>query len=207
MIKQTLAIALIASALLGETTLCYKENITTPSKIEKISLDGGVCDGQFSVADMKGSGWSIKDISISKGETGSNYTYIFHRENTKTTGDVPLQISSNELKSQLLILENEKKDQAMAEKKIHTIQNGKKIYEQQCERCHGANGEKKPYTSGALQGMTSDDFEEAMRDYGLNQRDNGAALIMNPYTLISGERKDVIEYLISTGVLQKIEKK
>ena len=207
MTKQTLAIVFITSTLLGETTLCYKENITTPSKIEMIPFDGGICDGKFSIHQMKGLGWSIKDIAITKGENGSNYTYILYRENTQKENGTPIQISSKELKSQLLILENEKQDQAMAEKKTLAIKNGKKIYEQQCERCHGSNGEKKPYTSGVLQGMTSDDFEEAMRDYGLNQRDNGAALIMNPYTLISSERKDVIEYLISTGVLQKTDKK
>jgi len=51
--------------------------------------------------------------------------------------------------------------------------------------------------------MDTETFETAMRDYTLNQKDNGAALLMSPYTLITKETREVIKYLESINVLTK----
>ena len=151
---------------------------------------------------MRKNGWKIKDISTSKAENGMNYTYIFSKESASEIQTTPL-IKNETLKSQLLVLENERLEKEKSDKEINELGNGKKIYESQCVRCHGAHGELKPNTSGKLTGLNSDDFMDMMRDYGINQRDNGAAILMAPYSLITKDRKEVVKYLESINVLKK----
>ncbi|MBI3874015.1 MAG: hypothetical protein HY307_03300 [Arcobacter sp.] len=81
MFKKSLLSLFVIGSLFGESTMCYKENFTTPSKLENSPLDGGNCNSKYSITDMKNMGWNIKDISTSKGENGVNYTYIFSKEN------------------------------------------------------------------------------------------------------------------------------
>ncbi len=40
-------------------------------------------NNQKYVQDMKNEGWSVADINIDKTEDGSNYVYIFKKENSK----------------------------------------------------------------------------------------------------------------------------
>ncbi|MFZ9659774.1 MAG: c-type cytochrome [Arcobacteraceae bacterium] len=202
MFKKSILSLFVASSLFGEITMCYKENFTTPSKLENTSLDGGECNSKYSSNDMRKNGWKIKDISTSKAENGMNYTYIFSKESASEIQTTPL-IKNETLKSQLLVLENERLEKEKSDKEINELGNGKKIYESQCVRCHGANGELKPNTSGKLAGLNSDDFMDMMRDYGINQRDNGAAILMAPYSLITKDRKEVVKYLESINVLKK----
>ena len=206
MYKKSLFSILLTTALFADVTMCYKENFTTPSKIETIVLDGGDCNGKYSVTDMKNNGWSIKDISISKGDSGMNYSYVFSKSGTVATTSIA-PISTETLKEQLALLENQKIEKAKIDKENEALENGKKIYEKQCSKCHGMNGELQPYTSKKLVGMDSDEFSEAMRDYGLNQRTGSAAILMKPYLLMSNEKKDVIKYLESINVLVKPVKK
>lgn len=204
MFKKYLLLILFVSSLFAETTMCYKENFSSPSKLEAVKLDGGFCDGKFSANEMKNIGWNTKEISTTKGEIGLNYTYIFSRENKSNTNH---NISNEILKSQLYTLHQELRDKENYANINLEIENGKKIYEQKCAKCHGINGELKPYTSNKLIGMDSESFENAMRDYILHQKDNGAALLMTPYILISKETKDVKKYLESINVLIKKDNK
>jgi mono/diheme cytochrome c family protein len=200
-----LALALTTS-LFADVTMCYKENLTTPSKLETVTLDGGECNGKYSVIDMKKNGWSIKDISTSKGENGLNYSYVFSKDSLVASPAVVQPISSENLKQQMAILEQEKMAQEKMDKEAEILANGKRIYESQCARCHGINGELAPYTSKKLVGMDSEEFDDSMRAYGLNQKNSSAAIIMGPYSLISIERKDVIKYLESIDVLKPAKK-
>ncbi len=206
MYKNPLLALVLTTSLFADVTMCYKENFTTPSKIESVALDGGDCNGKSSVNDMKKNGWSIKDITIAKGENGMNYTYIFSK-NSNTAVVTTTPITSEALKEQLTILDNQKIEKEKNEQENESLANGKKVYEKQCARCHGLNGELKPHTSDKLIGMNSEDFTDIMRAYGMHDRDKGAAILMNPYTLMSGERKDVIKYLESINVLVKPVKK
>lgn len=205
MFKKSILSLFVATSLFGEITMCYKENVTNPSKLENALLDGGECNSKYSSNDMKKNGWKIKDISTSKDENGINYTYIFLKD-TINDSKLNTSIQNETLKSQLLVIEHEKNQKEKSAKEANEILNGKKIYESQCVKCHGQNGELKPNTSKQLIGMSSDYFSEAMRDYGLNQRDSSSAILMNPYSLLSNERKDVIQYLESINVLKPAKK-
>lgn len=67
---------LLAQGLNAATTLCYKNDWKSPSTIETAELDGGECKGIYSYQDMLKKGWYLKDIKISKGEEGLNYSYV-----------------------------------------------------------------------------------------------------------------------------------
>lgn len=67
---------LLTQGLFAETTICYKKDWKSPSKIETTKLDGGECKGEFSYKEMLKKGWHLKDIKIEKGENGLNYSYI-----------------------------------------------------------------------------------------------------------------------------------
>ena len=62
--------------LSAKTTTCYKKEWTKPSKIESTALDGGECNGKFSLYEMQNKGWFIKDIKIVVANNGLNYAYL-----------------------------------------------------------------------------------------------------------------------------------
>ena len=70
------ATTLLSQNLSAATTLCYKNDWKSPSTIESTKLNGGECKGDFSYQDMLKNGWYLKDIKISKGKNGLNYSYI-----------------------------------------------------------------------------------------------------------------------------------
>lgn len=70
------ATTLLAQSLNAKTTMCYKNDWKSPSTIETVKLDGGECNSQFSFKEMLNKGWFLKDIKISKGKDGLNYSYI-----------------------------------------------------------------------------------------------------------------------------------
>lgn len=82
--KKTLlaAFALVVSSqgLNAKTTLCFKNEWKSPSTIETVELDGGECAGNFSFKQMKEKGWKLKDITITNGKEGLNYTYLLSDE-------------------------------------------------------------------------------------------------------------------------------
>ncbi len=74
------ATTLLAQGLSADTTLCYKNDWKSPSTIETVKLDGGECKGNFSFKEMIKKGWNLKDIKITKGKEGLNYTYLLTDE-------------------------------------------------------------------------------------------------------------------------------
>lgn len=70
------ATSLLTQNLNAKTTLCYKNEWKSPSTIETTKLDGGECKGDFSFKEMIKKGWFLKDIKITKGEKGLNYSYL-----------------------------------------------------------------------------------------------------------------------------------
>ncbi|MDY0051281.1 MAG: plasminogen-binding N-terminal domain-containing protein [Aliarcobacter sp.] len=69
------ATCLLSSNLLAQETVCFKNSVEKPSLIENIALDGGVCNGNFSLNQMKKDGWDILDIKITPSENKFNYSY------------------------------------------------------------------------------------------------------------------------------------
>lgn len=193
--KSIYILTLVSTFVFADVTMCFKENISSPSQVEKVRLDGGKCGGKYTIDDMKSKGWNIKDVMFTKGENGLNYTYSFSKDNTPTNiKDLKTNIKQAQIE---IKQESEKKEQSAQ------ITRGKKLYDKKCAQCHGLKGEKEPYTSEKLVGMESETFEISMRDYVLGDKDNGMALIMKPYTLMSAEMDDVIAYLVEINVLKK----
>jgi len=65
----------MTQSLFAQTTICHKKEWTKPSTIESISLDGGKCEGTFSLNQMKNKGWFVKDIKINTSSQGLDYIY------------------------------------------------------------------------------------------------------------------------------------
>lgn len=66
----------LSANMYAKTTICYKNEWTKPSIIGKMKLDGGECNSEFSIQEMKNKGWNLKDIKITSGEKGLNYQYV-----------------------------------------------------------------------------------------------------------------------------------
>ncbi len=66
----------LSANLNAKTTICYKNEWTKPSTIGEMKLDGGECNSEFSIQEMKNKGWNLKDIKITSGEKGLNYQYV-----------------------------------------------------------------------------------------------------------------------------------
>lgn len=74
---------LLSSLAFAQDTTCYKNNVEKPSLIEDVTLDGGICNGKFSLNQMKNNGWDVLDIKINSSQNKFNYTYYFTK-NTNT---------------------------------------------------------------------------------------------------------------------------
>lgn len=187
-----------ASALSAKTTMCFKENHTSMSTIESTALDGGACSSTKSVQDMKKDGWSVDDIKIEKSSTGSNYIYIFKKdENTLTTLD------EQALEQRILQRLEERKKAEIQIKKQEAIlrmsKNGKKLYIDKCQRCHGEKADELYGPSRALNQLDLEEFQTTMRDYVLGEYDRGQAVIMRPYATAVDSRdiKNIYSYILS----------
>ena len=68
---------LLSNLAFAQDTTCYKNGVEKPSLIEDITLDGGICNGKFSLNQMKNNGWDVLDIKINSSQNKFNYTYYF----------------------------------------------------------------------------------------------------------------------------------
>ena len=167
--------------LQAQTTMCYKENHTSMSTIETISLNGGKCENKKSVQQMKKDGWEVDDIEITKTTKGKNYIYIFKK-------DIQQNINEEALMAKVLAkIEAGKKEKFKADKekyRLASLAGGKKLYIAKCQNCHGAKAELEPMnTSRALKGLSLIDFESALEGYDRGDYDRGTAIIMRPYAV------------------------
>ena len=186
-----LSLVLFASTLaFAETTMCFKENHSDMTTIEKVKLSGGECNDQKSVQDMKKEGWSVDDIKI----TDNNYVYIFKKEAQQTA-----QIDMDALEAQILQRLEVKKQEAQKEerreRKYAMSISGKKLYIKKCQNCHGDKGEKVFGTSRAINELTLSDFKLTIRDYKTGTYDRGAAFQMRPYANLMTEKDTINVYL------------
>ncbi len=188
--RKTLLSLAVVSLLGADTTMCFKKDWIDPSTIETTTLDGGKCSSVKSLMDMKADGWLVEDIKISTGKSGMNFMYVLKKGSINLT-DINLEAKLNEIQ-----------DKREANKKVELIkvtkQNGEKIYKRTCVKCHGSDGEIEAYnTSRALNTMSVDDIKVAMANYEFGDKDNGRAVLMQPYaTILSKEElKAVISYI------------
>lgn len=175
---------LSSTSIFAETTMCFKENASM-STIEKTPLDGGVCNGKFSVNDMKAKGWSVDDIKISQSQTGMNFIYILK------TASAPVQSSQfvgNQAQMEANILakleaKKEAEEKAKVEKELKDAAViAKELYTNKCQTCHGAKGEVSAYnTARPLKDLSVEDMQESIKNYKVGKVDSMNANIMTPY--------------------------
>ena len=175
---------LSSTSLLAETTMCFKENASMTT-IESTPLNGGACNGKYTVNDMKAKGWSVDDIKISQTASGMNFIYILK---TASTTQVTPVATGNQADMEARIVEKlEKKKEAEAKaKEVQEIKeaaiDGEKVYTTKCQSCHGTNGEKSAYNSSRqLKTLSVEEMNEAIKDYKVGRVNSTNATIMTPY--------------------------
>jgi len=199
MLKKSLLVVCTASLLSASTTMCYKKDHLDPSTIESVSLDGGECNGSLSVIDMKKDGYKIDSMKIQNTKDGLNYIYVFTKNsNKKETVAIPNSISDTHLSAQLKKIRKEEIIVKEKEEKISFVKAGEKLYLSNCVQCHGKKGEKEAYnTSKPLNTLSVEYMRRAILDYRLGDKDNGMAIVMNPYAsfLTQDDIQKVYDYL------------
>mgnify|MGYP000096524443 CR=1 FL=1 len=168
----------------SQTTMCYKENHNSMTTIESVKLDGGECNSQFSLKQMKKQGWSVDDIKMTPKDNSYSFIYILKKNQTNINN---YALSNEELEKNIikrLDKRNEKKKEALkVERKSQLSAKGKQLYTTQCASCHGKQGEESAYNSSKpLNTLSYSDMQFAIErythddDYG-----NGNQMIMRQY--------------------------
>lgn len=204
MIKIALSGILCASLATASTTMCFKKDHIDPSNIDSIPLEGGECQGMFSVEDMKKQGYNVSDIKITVGDNGMNYMYVFTKQtvvigdaNTKVEAGVQV-LTKEQLKEYLSELKEEEKIEQQRKEQLGDIALGKEVYTSQCASCHGNKGEIKAYNiARPLNTLSFEDIENAIEDYDLDRRKGQYVFLMKPYAtgLTDAKLKGVAAYI------------
>jgi len=192
--KKIFSLGLIGVSLYANVTLCYKQNWSDITKIEQVPLDGGECSSKKSVTQMKNEGWIVKDIQMKKSKNGYDFTYILEKKLSNPT--TTLSLTKENIKAELKKIQKEEAKKVRISKLNQHIKEGEKIYKSKCQECHGVKGELSPYNnSRKLNEMSLEDMEIAIRNYGLNEKDNGTAFIMQPYLIVDRDIEKIYIYL------------
>ncbi len=197
--KKLLLLLISSLSLFAETTMCYKENIKQVTGIENIKLDGGLCQGNISLNDMKKDGWKVEDIKISSSDKGTNFTYIFKKNEKQYTA---LDMEKLEQKIVARIENNRIQDEKnrLNELKMKMSQAGKAKYIETCQKCHGEKAELKAFgTSRPLVSLSLDDINLSINQYRTRIKDEGNGLIMSPYARVLTQQdvKNIYSYILT----------
>ena len=176
---------LTSSMIYAQTTMCFKENHNSMSTIESVKLEGGECKSKFTLNDMKEKGYTINDIKITTLNNGKyNFIYILKKSNsTSLQSNI---FSEKQLEKRILqrIEEKKAKEKKEQEEKLalQLIEDGKKIYTNKCQSCHGIKGEKTPYNVGnSLKDLSEDEIANLISNYSNDSSYGyGYGLIMRP---------------------------
>ncbi|MDC0933365.1 cytochrome c [Arcobacteraceae bacterium] len=200
MIKKSLYMLCTASILSASATMCYKKEHMDPSTIEKVALNGGECNGTLSVVDMKKNGYQIDSMKIQDGKDGFNYIYVFNKntQNTMALANTSgIILTDAELTARLEKIQEAKKVKKVEKDKVSSVDNGKKIYDTTCKKCHG-DGTIKAYNyTRALKTMTLEEMQISIRDISNGEQNNGMGILMQPYAnmITAKEIVDIYNYL------------
>lgn len=193
MLKNILCVTACSVLVSASSVMCYKNDHFDPGTIETTALNGTVCGGKLTVVDMKKDGYIVDDIKISTGTNGMNYMYIFKKRNSPTTIATGTVLTKEQIRATIKETTKEIKD----EEEKPDAKNGKKIYESKCISCH-KDGTISAYNAARpLATLSVEQIEVSIRDYGLDQKDNGMAILMKPYAnmLSTKDVKDVAAYI------------
>lgn len=201
-LKKTVLILIsiiISTNLYSNQTMCYKENLESISAIERVKLDGGLCQGEKTIKEMKNNGWLINDIKSNIKEGKYSYIYIFSKNTIKKIDNNDIDIRTM-LKEEIINQKLESKKNEEIKIKQDAFSSGKKIYITKCLRCHGEFANKEPYsTSANISNYNYEKFSSILLAYKFNDYDNGNALFMKPYAdiLNKDDIKNVFNYIQS----------
>jgi mono/diheme cytochrome c family protein len=189
--------------------MCYKENVKQVAGIENIKLDGGLCQGNISLTQMKNDGWKVEDIKMSGSANGTNFTYIFKKNEKEYTA---LDMEKLEQKIVARIENNRREDEKerLNELKMRMSQAGKEKYINKCQSCHGEKAEIEAFgTARALVTLDLADINLSINQYKSRLKDNGNGLIMTPYakTITSQDVRNIYSYILTLKDENKDENK
>lgn len=200
---------LTTSTIFAQTTMCFKENHKSMSTIESTALDGGLCSSSKSLKEMKKDGWAVDDIKIESTSKGKNYIYIFKKDEVLLS-----TLNEEELEERIMQKIEKRKEVAGLERivkaKRKMSKKGKDIYINKCQTCHGEKAEKTPYNnSRPLINLDLNDFQQAIRDYTVDEYDRGSAIVMKPYANMMNKtrNKEVYLYIQSLKPEEKLPMK
>ena len=197
--KYILLILVLNIFAFANTTMCYKNNIIDISDIENKKFDGGECKSKYTINDMKEKNWNIDDIKISQKDNTFSFIYILKRDVNKIVKSLDINNSKIDYTKLNENLNKEKENKEFTKSLI----DGKRVYNKLCKSCHGINGEETPYnTSEKLNTMSLDHLKTSIRDYSMDEKDNGFAIVMKPYadSINSNEIENIYKYLQSINI-------
>ena len=198
MIKKSLYLICTASVLSASATMCYKKEHLDPSTIETIALSGGECKDKLSVNDMKKNGYQVDSMKIQEGKNGFNYIYVFQKNTTnQKVVSFGNGLTDEELTARLENIQKKKKAKIEKEEMVASIDLAKNLYEDTCRRCHGDGTISAYNLSRPLKNLSLEEMQISMRDYSNGTKDNGMAILMQPYAnlLIKKDIDGIYNYL------------
>jgi cytochrome c553 len=176
---------LSSTSIFADTTMCFKENHQSMSTIENTPLDGGICAGKNTIADMKAKGWLVDDIKISQSANGMNFIYVLKTPVSQMASQSNFSGNQADMEARILEKLEKKKEAEKVAKEIQIKKDlsvdGKNIYVNKCQSCHGEKGEltiggySRPLTT-----LSSEEMREAINGYTNGTYDRGRASIMRP---------------------------
>ena len=198
MIKKSLYLICTASVLSASATMCYKKEHLDPSTIENIALSGGECKDKLSVNDMKKNGYQVDSMKMQNGKTGFNYIYVFQKNSTNNQiVSFGNGLTDEELTARLENIQKKKKAKIEKEEMVASIDSAKNLYEDTCRRCHGDGTISAYNLSRPLKDLSLEEMQISIRDYSNGTKDNGMAILMQPYAnlLIKKDIDGIYNYL------------
>ena len=143
--------------------MCYKENLSTISAIEKVKLNGTYCNGTKSISDMKNESWVIDDIKITTKEDKYSFIYIFAKK---------------DLNNKIYTVNTVAPEPTKLSEKEKALQ-GEKTYKNKCSSCHGIDAKAKPMNSDKLTDIYENQYYQKMNEYSLGRYNTITARQMN----------------------------
>lgn len=173
----------------AETTMCYKENISSPALSEDTPLEGGKCLGGKSAKDMQDDGWEVNDIKITQTKTGMNFTYVFKKggvsADDKSMSEEELIARITERMTVQRKEEAKKKKEEIRKQATARIKN---IYVEKCQQCHGEKGELSAYgVARPLKDLTAEQMKNSINEYSGEYSKGKFAFVMLPYANVMSE--------------------
>ncbi|MGA1939785.1 c-type cytochrome [Arcobacter sp. YIC-310] len=169
----SITLALLSTTLTyAQTTMCFKENHNSMSTIESTKLDGGECKSKYTLNEMKAKGYKIDDIKISNNPNGS-YSFVYILKNETSGSSFNTVLNEKELEKRIIkkmkIQEQKEKKEKEIKKKLSLISDGKKLYINKCQSCHGVKGEKAAYNVGTpIKNLSEKELIYSINQYSLN---------------------------------------